>query len=49
MFKKFYNSILKKGIYFAPSMFEAVLFLAHTIAEMDKTALEIKEVLRNLS
>jgi len=38
LFKKFYNAMLKQGIYLAPSAYEAgFLSNAHTDADLDKT------------
>jgi len=44
-FKYFYNRILKKGIYFAPSEYEAnFLSFSHKKEDIDKTICAVKEV-----
>lgn len=48
-FSKFYREMLKKGIYLAPSQFEAgFVSLAHTDADIDKTIAAADEVMRML-
>ncbi len=45
LFRKFYHGMLAKGIYFAPSMYEAgFISAAHQQAEIDKTASAAHEV-----
>lgn len=48
-FKVFYKQILRKGIYFAPSEFEAnFLSFAHTKKDIEETILKAKELIRTL-
>jgi glutamate-1-semialdehyde 2,1-aminomutase len=50
LFKKFYQSLLKQGIYFSPSGFEAnFISIAHTIKDIDETLEAIDIVLKNLT
>lgn len=47
LFKKFYHEMLKRGVYFAPSMFEAgFISSAHQEVEIQKTLDAAKEALR---
>lgn len=49
LFKKFYHAMLDKGIYFAPSMYEAgFVSSAHGVAEIHKTQEAAEQVLRHL-
>jgi glutamate-1-semialdehyde 2,1-aminomutase len=49
LFKKFYHSMLEKGIYFAPSMYEAgFVSSAHGELEINKTQEAAEQVLRQL-
>jgi len=48
-FKLFYQQMLKKGIYFAPSEFEAnFLSFAHSSKDIEETALKAKKVISTL-
>ena len=48
-FKIFYRQVLKKGIYFAPSEFEAnFLSFAHTRKDIEETILKAKAVIGNI-
>ncbi|KTC90254.1 glutamate-1-semialdehyde 2,1-aminomutase [Fluoribacter dumoffii] len=50
LFKKFYHGMLAKGVYFAPSMYEAgFVSSAHGEYEIAKTQKAAEEVLRELS
>lgn len=48
-FKKYFNEMLKRGIYLAPSQFES-LFLsdAHTVEDLEKTVIAFNEVMEIL-
>ncbi|MGL5741972.1 MAG: glutamate-1-semialdehyde 2,1-aminomutase [Legionella sp.] len=49
LFKKFYHGMLAKGIYFAPSMYEAgFVSSAHGAREIEKTQMAAEEVLSQL-
>jgi len=49
MFSAYYKGMLDKGIYLAPSQFEALFVSsAHTIEHIDKTVEAAEEVFRNL-
>ncbi|MDP6686049.1 MAG: glutamate-1-semialdehyde 2,1-aminomutase [Candidatus Omnitrophota bacterium] len=49
LFKKFFHGLLKKGIYFSPSGFEAnFLSLAHSAEDKEKTLRIVDEVLQYL-
>jgi len=49
-FKKFYHGMLKEGVYFAPSCFEAgFISSVHQQAELTQTALAFERVLHRLS
>lgn len=49
LFKKFYHGMLEKGVYFAPSMYEAgFVSSAHGANEIAKTQIAAEEVLRQL-
>jgi glutamate-1-semialdehyde 2,1-aminomutase len=48
-FKRFYRGLLKEGIYFSPSGFEAnFLSTTHTVKDLDKTFKAVDKVLRIL-
>jgi glutamate-1-semialdehyde 2,1-aminomutase len=48
-FKRFFHGMLKEGVYFAPSAFEAgFLSAAHTAADIDATAAAAAQVFRSL-
>ena len=48
-YAKFFNRMLEKGCYFAPSQFEAAfLSTAHTQADIEKTILAARAALKNL-
>ena len=48
-YAKFFNRMLEKGCYFAPSQFEAAfLSTAHTPADIEKTILAARAALKNL-
>lgn len=50
LFKKFYHRLLKYGIYFSPSAFEAnFLSTAHTDEDIEKTLQVIDQTLRDLA
>jgi glutamate-1-semialdehyde 2,1-aminomutase len=49
MFARFFHACLKRGIYFAPSQFETgFISTAHTAADMDRTAVVMREALAEL-
>jgi len=49
LFKKFYQGLLKEGVYFSPSGFETnFLTCAHTKLDINKTLIAIKKVFNNL-
>jgi glutamate-1-semialdehyde 2,1-aminomutase len=49
MFARFFHACLKRGIYFAPSQFETgFISTAHTAADMDRTAVMMREALAEL-
>ncbi|MCM8830972.1 MAG: glutamate-1-semialdehyde 2,1-aminomutase [Candidatus Omnitrophica bacterium] len=49
LFKRFYSGLLKEGIYFSPSAFEAnFLSTAHTKEDLEKTKKAIFRVFKNL-
>lgn len=49
LFKRFFHGLLKEGIYFAPSGFEAnFLSTAHTDEDIEKTLNGVDKVLKNL-
>lgn len=49
LFKRFFHGLLKEGVYFAPSGFEAdFLSIAHNDEDMEKTLKKIKNVISNL-
>jgi glutamate-1-semialdehyde 2,1-aminomutase len=49
LFKKYFHEMLKRGIYLAPSPFEALfLSCAHTDDDIEKTISALREVLRLL-
>jgi len=48
-FGKFFHNCLERGIYFAPSQFETgFISIAHTPADIEKTANVVREALRSL-
>lgn len=48
-FKKYFNEMLKRGIYLAPSQFEALFISdAHTCEDLEKTVREFNEVMKIL-
>jgi glutamate-1-semialdehyde 2,1-aminomutase len=48
-FKRFFHGMLKEGVYFAPSAFEAgFLSVAHTAADVEATAAAAARVFRSL-
>ena len=50
LFKKFFHGLLKKGVYFSPSGFEAnFLSLAHSDEDIEKTLKAIDKTLKSLS
>jgi len=50
MFARFFHACLKRGIYFAPSQFETgFISTAHTAADMDRTAVVMREALAELA
>jgi glutamate-1-semialdehyde 2,1-aminomutase len=50
LFKKFYQSLLKQGIYFSPSGFEAnFISIAHTLKDIDSTLEAISKVFKKLT
>ncbi|MCM8800242.1 MAG: aminotransferase class III-fold pyridoxal phosphate-dependent enzyme, partial [Candidatus Omnitrophica bacterium] len=49
LFKRFYHGLLKEGIYFSPSGFEAnFLSTAHTDQDLEKTLKAMEKTFRNL-
>lgn len=49
LFKQFYHGMLEKGVYFAPSMYEAgFVSIAHGEKEIGKTQMAAEEVLSQL-
>jgi len=49
MFAKFFHGCLERGVYFAPSQFEAgFLSLAHTVEDIARTADIAAEVLARI-
>ena len=49
LFKKFYHGLLKEGVYFSPSGFEAnFISTAHTVSDIEKTQDAIDKTLKNL-
>lgn len=49
LFKQFYHGMLKKGVYFAPSMYEAgFVSSAHGITEIEKTQSAMDQVLAKI-
>ena len=49
LFKKFYHGLLKGGVYFSPSGFEAnFISTAHTVSDIEKTQDAIGKTLKNL-
>jgi len=49
VYAKFFRGMLEKGVYFAPSQFEAVfLSTAHTDADIKKTIAAAREVMKSL-
>ncbi len=50
LFKKFYHGLLKRGVYFSPSMYEAnFLSAAHTVEDIDKTLKAVESTLEAVS
>lgn len=48
-FRRFYHAMLKRGVYFAPSMFEAgFVSSAHTIADIENTGEAIRRALTEI-
>ena len=48
-FAKFFHACLERGVYFAPSQFEATFIsTAHSAADIEETAKVIRETLANL-
>jgi glutamate-1-semialdehyde 2,1-aminomutase len=48
LFKRFYHQMLKRGIYLAPSMYEAgFVSAAHTPSDIEKTLMAFEEALFN--
>jgi glutamate-1-semialdehyde 2,1-aminomutase len=48
-YAKFFHRMLEKGVYFAPSQFEAAfLSTAHTAADVEKTVLAARAAFKNL-
>jgi glutamate-1-semialdehyde 2,1-aminomutase len=49
LFRRFYHSLLKEGVYFSPSGFEAnFLSTAHTQEDLEQTLKAIDTALKNL-